>query len=149
MKVHIHVLVWIVTITTAVALLKYCNTFSLRSTFSEFAMKYGKDNRFKGIEKMKDRESLFTEFMAELKKKEKESVKLKQDKVGSFVPLGRHVRGTCSLLGGGGEASVARALEKAASEITMYHEGEMKGSELTLVGKYANVFVQNRMLGEQ
>ena len=88
------------------ALLKYCNTFSLRSTFSEFAMKYGKDNRFKGIEKMKDRESLFTEFMAELKKKEKESVKLKQDKVGSFVPLGRHVRGTCSLLGerGGGKS---------------------------------------------
>lgn len=61
-------------------------------------MKYGKDDRFKGIEKMKDRESLFTEFMAELKKKEKESLKLKQDKVGSFVPLGRHVRGTCSLL---------------------------------------------------
>ena len=64
-------------------------------------MKYGKDDRFKGIEKMKDRESLFTEFMAELKKKEKESVKLKQDKVGSFVPLGRHVRGTCSSLGEG------------------------------------------------
>jgi len=57
-------------------------------------MKYGKDDRFKGIEKMKDRESLFTEFMAELKKKEKESLKLKQDKVGSFVPLGRHVSGT-------------------------------------------------------
>lgn len=64
-------------------------------------MKYGKDDRFKGIEKMKDRESLFTEFMAELKKKEKESVKLKQDKVGSFVPLGRHVRGTRSSLGEG------------------------------------------------
>ena len=37
--------------------------------------------------------------VAELKKKEKESVKLKQDKVGSFVPLGRYVRGTCSLQG--------------------------------------------------
>ena len=56
--------------------------FSFRTTFSEFAMKYGKDDRFKGIEKMKDRESLFTESMAELKKKEKESLKLKQDKVG-------------------------------------------------------------------
>lgn len=59
-----------------------------KSTFSEFAMKYGKDDRFKGIEKMKDRESLFTEFMAELKKKEKESLKLKQDKIhNDFVEL--------------------------------------------------------------
>lgn len=40
-------------------------------------MKYGKDDRFKGIEKMKDRESFFIEFMVELKKKEKESVKFK------------------------------------------------------------------------
>ena len=55
---------------------------SFRTTFSEFAMKYGKDDRFKGIEKMKDRESLFMEFMAELKKKERENLKLKQDKVG-------------------------------------------------------------------
>ncbi|KAL9982359.1 hypothetical protein ACROYT_G004391 [Oculina patagonica] len=52
-----------------------------KTTFSEFAMKYGKDDRFKGIEKMKDRENLFTEFLAELKKKEKESLKQKQDKI--------------------------------------------------------------------
>lgn len=45
-------------------------------------MKYGKDERFKGIEKMKERESLFTEFVTELKKKEKENIKFKQDKVG-------------------------------------------------------------------
>lgn len=52
-----------------------------KTSFSEFAMKYGKDDRFKGIEKMKERESLFTEFMAELKKKEKENLRLKQDKI--------------------------------------------------------------------
>ena len=86
--------------------------FSLRTTFSEFAMKYGKDDRFKGIEKMKDRESLFTEFMVELKKKEKESLKLKQDKVGCFVPLGRHVRGTHFLLGEGGGKSDQRERRK-------------------------------------
>lgn len=51
------------------------------TTFSEFAMKYGKDERFKGIEKMKERESLFTEFVTELKKKEKENIKFKQDKI--------------------------------------------------------------------
>jgi len=49
-------------------------------------MKYGKDVRFKGIEKMKERENLFTEFMAELKKKDKENLKVKQDKV-SFLFL--------------------------------------------------------------
>lgn len=51
-------------------------------------MKYGKDDRFKAIEKMKDRENLFTEFMAELKKKEKESLKQKQDKVGALFLWG-------------------------------------------------------------
>ena len=49
-------------------------------------MKYGKDDRFKGIEKMKDRENLFVEFMAELKKKEKENSKMKQDKVSFLFP---------------------------------------------------------------
>lgn len=49
-------------------------------------MKYGKDDRFKGIEKMKERESLFTEFVAELKKKEKDNLKIVQDKV-SFLFL--------------------------------------------------------------
>lgn len=50
-------------------------------------MKYGKDERFKGIEKMKERESLFTEFVTELKKKEKENIKVKQDKVGVHLLL--------------------------------------------------------------
>lgn len=62
-------------------------------------MKYGKDDRFKGIEKMKDRENLFTEFMAELKKKEKESLKQKTDKVGFlFLWGGMREKKTCSLL---------------------------------------------------
>lgn len=54
-------------------------------------MKYGKDDRFKGIEKMKERETLFTEFMAELKKKEKENLRVKQDKVSQLL-LWRPVR---------------------------------------------------------
>lgn len=74
--------------------------FSYRTTFSEFAMKYGKDDRFKGIEKMKDRENLFVEFMAELKKKEKENSKMKQDKVGFLFPWGIRMdsRGNTSLM---------------------------------------------------
>lgn len=57
-------------------------------------MKYGKDDRFKGIEKMKERETLFTEFMAELKKKEKENLRVKQDKVSQLL-LWRTVRESC------------------------------------------------------
>ena len=57
-------------------------------------MKYGKDDRFKGIEKMKERETLFTEFMAELKKKEKENLRVKQDKVSQWL-LWRPVRESC------------------------------------------------------
>lgn len=44
---------------------------SFRSNFSDFAMKYGKDERFKAMEKMRDREQLFSEYLSELKKASK------------------------------------------------------------------------------
>ena len=43
-----------------------------KSSFSEFHSKHGKDERFKGIEKNREREALFTEFLIECRKKEKE-----------------------------------------------------------------------------
>ncbi|XP_028840472.1 transcription elongation regulator 1-like [Denticeps clupeoides] len=52
-----------------------------RTTFSEFASRHGKDPRFKAIEKMKDREVIFTEFMTAFRKKEKEDSKNKGEKV--------------------------------------------------------------------
>uniref|UniRef100_A0A6Q2X4D8 Transcription elongation regulator 1 n=1 Tax=Esox lucius TaxID=8010 RepID=A0A6Q2X4D8_ESOLU len=52
-----------------------------RTTFSEFASKHAKDTRFKAIEKMKDREVIFIEFMTALKKKEKEDSKNRGEKV--------------------------------------------------------------------
>ncbi|KAM4037956.1 transcription elongation regulator 1 [Anomaloglossus baeobatrachus] len=52
-----------------------------RSTFSEFATKHAKDHRFKSIEKMKDRETLFSEYMVAARKKEKEDSKNKGEKV--------------------------------------------------------------------
>ncbi|XP_066573145.1 transcription elongation regulator 1 isoform X2 [Amia ocellicauda] len=54
---------------------------SPRTTFSEFASKHAKDLRFKAIEKMKDREAMFTEFMIALRKKEKEDSKSRGEKV--------------------------------------------------------------------
>ncbi|XP_030649641.1 transcription elongation regulator 1 [Chanos chanos] len=52
-----------------------------RTTFSEFAAKHAKDARFKSIEKMKDREAIYTEFMTALRKKEKEDSKNRGEKV--------------------------------------------------------------------
>uniref|UniRef100_A0A4W5NBV8 Transcription elongation regulator 1 n=1 Tax=Hucho hucho TaxID=62062 RepID=A0A4W5NBV8_9TELE len=63
-----------------------------RTTFSEFASKHSKDQRFKAIDKMKDREAIFIEFMTSLKKKEKEDSKNRGEKVKQdfFELLGDH-----------------------------------------------------------
>ncbi|XP_063269914.1 transcription elongation regulator 1 isoform X5 [Prinia subflava] len=52
-----------------------------RTTFSEFAAKHAKDSRFKAIEKMKDREALFNEFITAARKKEKEDSKTRGEKI--------------------------------------------------------------------
>ena len=44
-------------------------------------MRHGRDPRFKSIEKMKDRETIFTEFMTSLRKREKEDSKTRGEKV--------------------------------------------------------------------
>lgn len=56
-------------------------SFAFRTTFSEFAMKHGRDQRFKNIDKMKDREAIFVEFMTAMKKREKEDSKSRGEKV--------------------------------------------------------------------
>ena len=58
-----------------------------KSTFSEFASKYSKDERFKNIEKMRERESLFDEFILEVRRREKEEKAAKREQVMDFVPL--------------------------------------------------------------
>ena len=40
----------------------------IRSSFSEFAQRNAKDERFKAVEKMREREQLFSEYLQELKK---------------------------------------------------------------------------------
>ena len=59
--------------------------FCCRVTFSEFAATHAKDSRFKAIEKMKDREALFNEFVAAARKKEKEDSKTRGEKVRRFL----------------------------------------------------------------
>ncbi|MED6253834.1 transcription elongation regulator [Ataeniobius toweri] len=52
-----------------------------KTTFSEFAMKHGRDPRFKAIDKMKDREAIFIEFMTVMRKRDKEDSKTRGEKV--------------------------------------------------------------------
>lgn len=61
--------------------LNFASLFGFRATFSEFAAKHARDARFKAIEKMKDREAIFNEFMTSLRKKEKENSKNRGEKV--------------------------------------------------------------------
>ena len=71
-----------------------------RSNFSDFAVKYGKEERFRAIEKMRDREQLFSEYLSELKKANKmkdehhkQAAKSKAEKVGRGGKGGRKERG--------------------------------------------------------
>ena len=56
-----------------------------RLSFSDFASKNSKDARYKGIEKMRDRECLFNEFMSDFKKHEKERMRAREQKVSGFT----------------------------------------------------------------
>lgn len=55
-----------------------------RSSFSDFAQKHGRDERFKNVEKMRERESLFNEYLLEVRKREKEEKAAKREQVRIF-----------------------------------------------------------------
>ncbi|XP_065216790.1 transcription elongation regulator 1 [Planococcus citri] len=52
-----------------------------KSSFSDFSSKYGKDERFRNIEKMRERESLFNEFILDVRKREKEEKNHKKEQI--------------------------------------------------------------------
>ena len=47
--------------------------WSFRTTFKEFAEKYGRDQRFRLVQKRKDQEHFFNQFILILKKRDKEN----------------------------------------------------------------------------
>uniref|UniRef100_A0A914H2R6 Transcription elongation regulator 1 n=1 Tax=Globodera rostochiensis TaxID=31243 RepID=A0A914H2R6_GLORO len=51
-----------------------------KSTFASFSTKWVKDSRFKAVEKMRDREAYFKDYVEELYKKEKEEKKKEREK---------------------------------------------------------------------
>ncbi|KAK4470073.1 hypothetical protein MN116_005669 [Schistosoma mekongi] len=52
-----------------------------KSTFGDFAAKFSKDDRFKAIEKSRDREAMFQDYLVELRKREKEDKHREKEKV--------------------------------------------------------------------
>lgn len=58
-----------------------------RSSFSDFAQKHSKDDRFKGIEKTRDRESLFNEFILEVRRREKDEKLQKKETVSMKIKV--------------------------------------------------------------
>ena len=64
-------------------------SFFHRTTFSEFAQKQGKEARFKAIEKMREREGLYNEYMLQVRRQAKEEGISKAEKVGSSSAFSR------------------------------------------------------------
>lgn len=56
-----------------------------RTTFTEFAQKYSRDERFKNIEKMRERESMFNDYLSQVKKREREEKSAHREKVKQFM----------------------------------------------------------------
>ncbi|XP_063709217.1 transcription elongation regulator 1 isoform X2 [Culicoides brevitarsis] len=52
-----------------------------KSSFDDFAKKYSKDEHFRAIEKMRERESLFNEYIVEVRKREKEDKHQKKEQI--------------------------------------------------------------------
>lgn len=55
-----------------------------RSSFSEFSSRFSRDDRYKAIEKMRERENLFSDFLDELRRKEKDEKHQRKEQVCLF-----------------------------------------------------------------
>ncbi|XP_013099429.1 transcription elongation regulator 1 [Stomoxys calcitrans] len=52
-----------------------------KSSFSDFCQRYGKDERYKAIEKVRERESLFNEYLLDVRRREKEEKQMKKEQI--------------------------------------------------------------------
>lgn len=69
-------------------LYQYLECLRYRMMFSEFAGKYGREPRFKAVDKMKEREALYNEFLKEAKHKKTTEAKERNAKVSKVACLG-------------------------------------------------------------
>lgn len=57
-----------------------------RSSFSDFcSSRHSRDSRFKAIEKMRERENLFSDYIDELRRKEKEEKHQRKEQVRRYI----------------------------------------------------------------
>ncbi|GFR29138.1 transcription elongation regulator 1 [Trichonephila clavata] len=65
-----------------------------KSTFSDFAQRYGKDERFKAIDKMRERESIFNDYLQDLRRKERDERSSQKEKAKKgFIEMLKEHRG--------------------------------------------------------
>ena len=57
----------------------------IRATFTEFASKWGRDPRFRAVEKMRERESLFSEYILEVRRQEETESQGKIERVSNLI----------------------------------------------------------------
>ena len=55
-------------------------------TYNEFSQKYGRDERFRNVEKAREREQYFTEYVQNLKKRDKEEKASRKERVSFGTP---------------------------------------------------------------
>lgn len=65
----------------------YVLCYYYRTSYSEFSSKNSKDERYKSIEKSREREGLFNEYMVELRKQEKEEKAMRREQVSEQLYL--------------------------------------------------------------
>ncbi|XP_035215104.1 transcription elongation regulator 1-like [Stegodyphus dumicola] len=69
-------------------------SLTTKSTFSDFAQRYGKDERFKMIEKMRERECIFNDYQQDLRRKERDERSCQREKVKKdFIELLKEQKG--------------------------------------------------------
>ncbi|CAI4232230.1 unnamed protein product [Auanema sp. JU1783] len=84
-----------------------------KSSFSSFTSKFGKDPRYKCVDKMRDKEDLFNDFVGDLHKKEKEEKREKREKAKKeFVTLLEEQTVTLSLTRKTKWSNVKKSLEE-------------------------------------
>lgn len=64
---------------------------SYRSSFSDFAQRFAKDERFKGVEKMREREGLFNEYLIDVRKREKDEKIQRREQVSDNFSTSQNV----------------------------------------------------------